>query len=138
MGCAAIARNVSGSGSIPVRHLRSRLEIQSGRIDLLISTGFQPKRTSIQAPWQNGIAERWIGSCRREMLDHIIPLNEGYLLRLLREYVRYHNEDRNHDALNKDAPSGRPLEQRPLPVATIKSWPRVGGLHHRYGWSEAA
>lgn len=78
-------------------------------IQLLTATGFQPKRTSIRAPWQNGIAERLIGSCRREMLYHIIPLNERHLRRLPREYAGYHNEDRIHDALNnKDAPNGRP------------------------------
>lgn len=44
-------------------------------IDFLKSTGLKPKRTSIQAPWENGISERWIGSCRRELLDHIIALN---------------------------------------------------------------
>ena len=52
-------------------------------ISFLKSTGLKPKRTSIQAPWQNGIAERWIGSCRRELLDHIIALNERHLLRLV-------------------------------------------------------
>jgi hypothetical protein len=45
----------------------------------LQSTGLTPKRTSVQSPWQNGIAERWVGSCRREMLDHIIALNEQHL-----------------------------------------------------------
>ncbi len=45
--------------------------------ELLESTGLEPKRTSIHSPWQNGTAERWIGSCRREMLDHAIPLNFG-------------------------------------------------------------
>jgi hypothetical protein len=91
-------------------------------INLLTSTGLQPKRTSIQAPWQNGIAERWIGSCRREMLDHIIPLNERHLRRLLREYARYHNDYRIHDALNKDAPKGRLVEQRSSPAASILRW----------------
>jgi len=107
-------------------------------IQWLTATGLQPKRTSIQAPWQNGIAERWIGSCRREMLDYIIPLNERHLCRLFREYVTYYNEDRIHDALNKDAPTRRPVEQRPSPAATVTSMARVGGLHHRYRWSEAA
>jgi transposase InsO family protein len=46
-------------------------------IQFLKSTGLTPKRTSVQAPWQNGLAERWIGSCRRELLDHVIALNEG-------------------------------------------------------------
>src|SRR3954453_12705350 len=107
-------------------------------MNLLTSTGLQPKRTSIQAPWQNGTAERWIGSCRREMLDHIIPLNERHLRRLLREYASYHNDDRIHDALNKDAPNERPVEQRLSPAASILSQPRLGGLHHRYSWSLAA
>jgi putative transposase len=107
-------------------------------VRLLTATGLQPKRTSIQAPWQNGTAERWIGSCRREMLDHIIPLNERHLRRLLREYACYHNEDRIHDALSKDAPNGRPMEHRPSPAASTLSHPRLGGLHHRYSWSVAA
>ena len=63
------------------------------------------KRTSIQAPWQNGTAERWIGSCRREILDHIIPVNEEHLRRVIREYVCYHHEDRVHDSLSKDTPN---------------------------------
>jgi putative transposase len=105
---------------------------------LLTSTGLQPKRTSVQAPWQNGVAERWIGSCRREMLDHVIPLNERHLRRLLRAYVSYHNEDRIHDALNKDAPNPRRVENRPSRAATLTSSARLGGLHHRYGWSVAA
>ena len=52
-------------------------------IAFLKATGLKPKRTSIQAPWQNGTAERWVGSCRREFLDHVIPLNEPHLRRLI-------------------------------------------------------
>src|SRR5215472_4625310 len=51
----------------------------------LTATGLIAKRTAVRAPWQNGTAERWIGSCRRELLDHIIALNERHLLRLLRD-----------------------------------------------------
>jgi transposase len=54
-------------------------------IAFLKATGLKPKRTSRQAPWQNGTAERWIGSCRREILDHVIALNEEYLRRLIRD-----------------------------------------------------
>src|SRR5712692_7006273 len=50
--------------------------------------GLNAVRTSIRSPWQNGVAERWIGSCRRDLLDHVIPLNERHLKRLLSEYVR--------------------------------------------------
>jgi hypothetical protein len=67
----------------------------------LKATGLTPKRTSIQSPWQNGLAERWVGSCRREILDHVIVMNERHLLRLLREYASYHHQDRVHDSLSK-------------------------------------
>jgi hypothetical protein len=49
-------------------------------------------RTSFESPWQNGVAERWVGSCRRELLDHVIALNARHLKRLLSEYVSYHDD----------------------------------------------
>ena len=107
-------------------------------IAFLKATGFKPKRTSIQAPWQNGTAERWIGSCRREILDYIIPVSEGHLRRLIRDYVRYHREDRIHDSLNKDTPNRRAIDARPMTDARLISLPRLGGLHHRYAWRQAA
>jgi putative transposase len=96
------------------------------------------KRTSVQAPWQNWTAERWIGSCRRQILDHIVAWNEPHLRRLIREYVTFHHDGRIHDSPAKDTPGGRPVERRPSPLATVTSSPRLGGLHHRYAWSEAA
>ena len=107
-------------------------------IGFLRATGLQVKRTSVRAPWQNGIAERWIGSCRPEILDYIIAWNEPHLRRVIREYVTFHQDDRIHDSLAKDTPSRRPVERRPSPLANLTSSPRLGGLHHRYGWSEAA
>jgi putative transposase len=107
-------------------------------ITFLKATGLKPKRTSIRAPWQNGLAERWVGSCRREILDHVIPLNERHLRRLLRDYVSYHQEDRIHDSLEKDTPNQRPVEQKPVENAAVISMPRLGGLHHRYAWRNAA
>ena len=104
----------------------------------LQATGLTPKRTSVQSPWQNGTAERWIGSCRRELLDHIIAWNEHHLVRLLREYVSYYHQDRIHDSLGKDTSEGRPIEREPKAGATVISLPRLGGLHHRYAWREAA
>jgi transposase InsO family protein len=107
-------------------------------VAFLKATGLKPKRTSVASPWQNGIAERWIGGCRRELLDRVIPLNEKHLRRLVREYVAYFHEDRIHDALGKDTPNCRPTEKQPRPGATVISSPRVGGLHHRYSWQKAA
>jgi putative transposase len=65
------------------------------------SLGIEPKRTSFRSPWQNGVAERWVGSCRRELLDHVIVLNERHLKRLMKEYVGYNHDDRTHLALAK-------------------------------------
>jgi len=107
-------------------------------ITFLKATGLKPKRTSVQAPWQNGTAERWVGSCRREILDHVIALNEQHLWRLVRDYVAYYHEDRTHDSLAKDTPNRRPFEPKPAANATAIPWPRLGGLHHRHAWCEAA
>jgi putative transposase len=69
---------------------------------------------------------------------HVIPLIEPHLRRLIRDYVNYHYEDRIHDSLSKDTPAGRPVEPKPSAKATVISMPRLGGLHHRNGWEEAA
>jgi transposase InsO family protein len=95
-------------------------------------------RTAYRSPWQNGVAERWVGSCRRELLDHVIVLSESHVRRLVREYLHYYHEDRVHDALIKDTPTGRVLELRQTDVARVLGVPRVGGLHHRYRWQTAA
>ena len=79
----------------------------------------------------------WGGSARRELLDHVIVLNEDHLHRLLREYVEYYNEDRVHTRL-RDSPLGRPTENRPSPDAQLIGSHQVGGLHHRYEWPKAA
>jgi len=86
-------------------------------------------RTSFESPWQNGVAERWVGSCRRELLDHVIALNERHLKRLLSEYVSYHHEDRTHLGLRKETPSRRIRSAATGPVICHA---RLGGLHHRY------
>jgi putative transposase len=101
-------------------------------ITFLKATGLTPKRTSVQSPWQNGVAERWVGSCRRELLDHIIALNEEHLRRLIRDYVSYYHEDRTHDSLEKDTPKRRPVDVKPSPKSVVISNPRLGALHHRY------
>ena len=97
-----------------------------------------PVRTSLQSPWQNGVAERWVGSWRRELLGHVIVLNAKHLRRLLREFLDYYHDDRTHLALGKDPPSGRAVHPPPSTTARVTSVPRVGGLHHRYEWREAA
>ena len=91
-----------------------------------------------RSPWQNGTAERWIGSCRRELLAHVVVFGERHLVRLVRSYVSYYHKDRCHLGLGKDTPDERPITPRPSPTAKVMALPRVGGLHHRYEWREAA
>jgi len=94
--------------------------------------GSQPIRTAFRSPWQNGLAERWVGSVRRDLLDHVIVLNRKHLRRLLNECVGYYHEDRTHLGLGKDTPGGRVATPAPLSGHKVISLPRLGGLHHRH------
>ena len=96
------------------------------------SFGTESKRTSFRSPWQNGVAERFVGSCRRDLLDHVIVLNERHLKRLMIEYIRYYHDDRTHLGLGKQTPEGRAVAQAMSPGSRVISMPRLGGLHHRY------
>ena len=62
--------------------------------DAVKTIGLKAVRTSFRSHWQSGEAERWVGSCRRDFLDHVIPLNQRHLKRLLSEYIRYYHLDR--------------------------------------------
>jgi putative transposase len=75
------------------------------------------------------VRERCVGSCRRDLLAHIVALNERHLRRLRSEYVRYHHEDRTHLGLEKGTPDGR---IRSLASGRVLAQERLGGLHHRY------
>jgi putative transposase len=91
-----------------------------------------PKRTSFCSTWQNGVAERWVGNCRRDLLDHVIVLNERHLKRLISEYVHYYHDDRTHLALGKQIPMSRTPIQDASPMCRVIAMPRLGALHHRY------
>jgi len=103
----------------------------------LKSSGIEPVRTTIRSPWQNGIAERWVGTARRSCFDHVIALNAAHVRRIAREFISYYHEDRTHLGLEKDTPIPRAVEPKP-DRAVLESLPRVGGLHHRYTWKTAA
>src|ERR1700676_4856974 len=70
----------------------------------LRSMGIRDRPTSPRSPWQNGYAERLIGSIRRECLDHVVVFGERHLRHMLLSYMKYHNEIRTHLSLEKDAP----------------------------------
>jgi putative transposase len=112
--------------------------ILSGKVlEMIEALGIEPEPTSLGSLWQNGLAERWVGSVRRELLDHVVVFDELHLRRLLREYAAYYNEDRIDTRL-RDAPRPRAAENRASPTAKVIRSPRIPGLHHRYAWSEAA
>jgi putative transposase len=104
----------------------------------LKAMGVKLVRTAYRAPWQNPISERFVGSVRRELLDHVVVLNEAHLHRLLSDYVDYYHEDRCHLGLEKDTPCVRDVTTKPASKAHVTALPRVGGLHHRYTWQTAA
>jgi len=93
------------------------------------SMNIKAVRTAIGCPWQNGVAERSVGSCRRELLDHGIAISESHLKRLLSSYVAYYHQDRTHCGLEKQTPEKRTCCSG---RGNVVAWPRPGGVHHRY------
>src|SRR5271169_5756808 len=94
----------------------------------LRAMGIRDKPVAPASPWQNGFAERLIGSIRRERVDHFVVLGEVHLRRILRAYAHYYNDVRTHRSLGKDAPAFRPVQR----AGFIKSCAILGGLHHHY------
>jgi transposase InsO family protein len=94
----------------------------------LRAMGIRDRPTAARSPWQNGYAERLIGSIRRECLDHVVVLGERHLRHLLKSYQRYYNEARTHLSLSKDAPIPRAVQT----VGNVIATPLLGGLHHQY------
>ena len=94
----------------------------------LASMGIRDHPTAVRSPWQNGHAERLIGSIRRECLDHIVVFGEAHLRRVLATYTSYYNELRTHLSLSKDSPGYRPVQR----YGQLAARPILGGLHHHY------
>ncbi len=86
-----------------------------------------------RSPWQNPYVERVIGTIRRECLDHIIPVNEQHMTRVLREFVSYYNESRVHQSLEGNAPELREIDA----ISEVRAKPVLGGLHHSYSRTAA-
>ena len=96
----------------------------------IANLGIKEVLTAPRTPWQNGYAERLIGSIRRECLDHIIVLNEAHLIRVLSEYFEYYHSDRPHQSLDGNSPRRREVEWPDQ--GRVVAEPVLGGLHHRY------
>jgi transposase InsO family protein len=94
----------------------------------LRAMGIRDKPTAPCSLWQNGFAERLIGSIRRECVDHMIVLGEAHLRRILKSYAHYYNGVRTHRSSNKDSPVSRLVQRAGL----ISSNAVLRGLHHHY------
>jgi transposase InsO family protein len=121
-----------------------RDSIFSSTVRSFINTlGMKPSQTAFRCPWQNPVAERFVGTLRRDLLDHVIAFDENHLRRLISDYLLYYyllyyHDDRIHLGLAKQTPDRRQISKRPSPDAEVVALPRVRGLHHRYEWKQAA
>lgn len=96
--------------------------------DKLRTMGIRDRPTELKLPWQNGYAERLIGSIRRECLDHVIIRDESHLRRVLKAYAKHYNSARTHLSLKKNSPVPRKRQAH----GPLVSRPHLGGLHHEY------
>ena len=91
--------------------------------------------TPVHAPNANAVAERAVGTLRRECLDHMIVLNEQHLLRVLHEYMGHYNAMRPHRTLGLDSPRGREPRAKPSGTARVVRHEVLGVLHREYDWA---
>jgi len=94
----------------------------------LRAMGIRDRPIAPRSPWQNGYAERLIGSIRRDCLDHVVVFGDRHLRHLLKSYQEYYNGARTHLSLHKDAPIPRSVHI----VGRVLPLPILGGLHHQY------
>jgi putative transposase len=95
--------------------------------------GIEVLRTAYRAPKENALCERFLGSVRRECLDHMLVLGEAHLRRILQEYMGYFNAARPHQGLQQRVPDQAPGAVSPPQVGgTVHAVPVLGGLHHTY------
>ena len=117
--------------SAPRYLLRDRDAIYSAVFQSRVKNlGIEEVKIAPCSPWQNPYCERLIGSLRRDVLDHIVVLNERHLQRVLTAYISYYHRFRTHLSLAMDCPQPRAVE--PPEVGQVMALPEVGGLHHHY------
>ena len=111
---------------------RGRFIIPAFIIGKARAIGIKTVLTAVRAPKANAIAERVVGTLRRECLDHLIIVNERHLRLVLREYVAHYTHVRPHQALELWAPDDRRSRSPPGSEGQVVGRPILGGLHHEY------
>jgi transposase InsO family protein len=120
-----------GAEIAPTLLIRDRDAIFGKAFDARVANlGIEQFRTAPRSPWQNGFGKRWVGTLRRELLDHLVVLGERHLVGAVLDRVAYYNCDRPHMSLDRDAPITRTVANNAH--GRVIALPRVGGLHHRY------
>ena len=115
-------------------HDNDRIFVSKELQTFLTSSKITSVRTGFHSPWQNGICERTVGVLRRELLDHVIPVNEKHLEFLLHSYIYdYYNPNRTHQGIGRQTPvSSSKLEKTSINDTSLISEPVLGGLYHNY------
>jgi putative transposase len=96
------------------------------------SAGIRILRSPVRAPRANAIMERWIGSCRREILDRTLVWNQAHLRRVLTEYEDHYNRSRPHRTLGQASPLTKLPEPANLDQFKVRRGDRLGGIIHEY------
>ena len=100
---------------------------------LLDACDIEEVRTAYRSPWQNPFIERFVGTLRREVLDHVIVLNERHLERMLAEFIEnYYHAERPHQGLDGDTPIPHTTPPEFTGRTKLVATPVLGGLHHTY------
>ena len=125
-------------GKQPTYFIRDRDCSYGGRFNRKAGQlGIEAILTPFQAPKANAVAERMVGTLRRECLDHVIAINEGHLRRILREYMAHYNGGRPHRTRRLETPTGPPPRAAPAEQGRLLARPVLSGLHHEYKWVAA-